>query len=263
MPGSTRWHAVAGGAIGASHLRKGQEGEDSFLASTIGIPFIAVSDGHGSDRCTRSRIGSAHAVEAVASRLSGQPSIPTIAGLVEEVIDEWRKKCADHLEHNPMSHSESEIVAMSGGIGWALLYGATLLFAAAHDGRVVGCRIGDGDILIRRELGDLDFVPELDKFVDNETDSLCVPDAGATSNYCVWDVGSNGPCMVIVASDGFGSAFEDPNWHKLVADDIHAYVESNGVEGLPGVVPDWCSGPADVGGDDASLALLLRVDSGD
>src|SRR5678816_2610181 len=97
------WHAISASVRGAAHLRGGQPNQDAVLVELTdgALPAIlAASDGHGSDKCIRSHIGSQLAVEIAVSVLRDfawthaerlVDELETeVARLPNEIVRRWR-----------------------------------------------------------------------------------------------------------------------------------------------------------------------------
>lgn len=253
--GAGEWRAFANGVTGASHVRRGRGREDAHLAHTSSLSFVALSDGHGSARCTRASRGAQLAVDASAAVLGAAVDVPVMREAVEAIVDGWRRRCMEDLLRMPLTDEEREIVSNDHAIGSLLLYGATLLVAVVGDSRVAVCKLGDGDILRLVAGGTIEVLAGAEGVL-TETDSLCLPDAVDRTMLKSWDAGDTR--LVLVATDGFGSAFESSAWHAEVVRDVMEHIDEHGLADLEHTLGRWCEGPAEVGGDDVSIGLLVR-----
>lgn len=257
------WCAFAGGETGSAHTRKDQPREDSFAAGVGTVTYIAVSDGHGSDRCSRAALGSRFAVETVAASLDRSARLPDDpAAWFAGIVRDWRERCMQHLLAEPPTSAERDVLAtIDPRMGAPLIYGATLLVLAASGDQVAVCKLGDGEVMARYPDGRVERLLTEIVGPGSETESLCMPDAADRAVTRVWSVPTprmgSVPFVGVLASDGFGAAFVDPDWHDSVLDDITNHVVRNGLANMSATLDDWCREPAEVGGDDASLALLV------
>ena len=75
------------------------------------------------------------------------------------------------------------------------------------------------------------------------------------------DVVDSGPDVVLLASDGYGNAFADPDWHVPVGRDVHQQLREDGADAVRGRLRGWLSDAAGAAGDDATVGILFRVAS--
>jgi len=94
--------------------------------------------------------------------------------------------------------------------------------------------------------------------VAGTTSTLMQPDAAAVSRTRVLDLTSVPVDLVLLATDGYGNAFADPDWAGRVGRDVREQVHADGPASVRGRIGAWVTDAATVGGDDASLALLVR-----
>ena len=68
MESTSSWSVITGSAIGKTHVRKGTPNQDAVgfyqFPGSGSACVLAVSDGHGSEKCARSEIGSSLAVNS-------------------------------------------------------------------------------------------------------------------------------------------------------------------------------------------------------
>ena len=250
------WLVGGGHAVGAMHQRHGQPGEDAHLVRHGELSYVAVSDGHGSARCTRSAAGAALAVRAVDEVLQPLDHVVSPQDWAGAVIRRWRTACDEHLDTHALTPEEHDIVAAAPtGTGHHFLYGATLMVATAESDELGCLKIGDGDILISSD-GSWQRALNGRELVSTETESLCLPDATERALTGRWRVSAK--ALVTLSTDGFAAAFEDDDWPESVIHDIWAHLDHAGGDNLGSTIDAWCEGPAAVGGDDATLALVAR-----
>lgn len=256
-----RWVAAANLQRGERHVRRNEPCEDAAVAGQKPLPYVAVSDGHGSERCTRSAFGAGFAVRCVSERLETMQESPDPEVLVRDLLLGWNRLCMAHVLELPLRSEERQIVSeVDPAMGPVFLYGATLLVAIALDDEVVTLRIGDGDVFLQDATGALQTSAEPAPSGSSETDSLCQVDAFERSAFHRFSIGSGDALpLVVVATDGFGAPFVDPEWRAAVVADIAAHVAANGTETLETSIADWCVEPARVGGDDTSMGLLVQM----
>ena len=143
------WQVVGQSVRGAVHERNGLPNQDAIYwlpASGEGsLIVLAVADGHGSARYSRSHIGACLAVESAAQLVhefinSQADNLSLIKDATEDwlpraLVRKWVEVVTDHLNADPLN--EESIVA----------YGATLIVAAVTEQFAVYLQLGDGEIL--------------------------------------------------------------------------------------------------------------------
>jgi len=233
--------------------------------------IVAVADGHGSRRSFRSEVGSAFAVELAVQEVDGLLDELTTTdaaalsdagqGLNAHIIDAWRASVAEHLAENPVRDEELEGVA--GGREEhdndpLRAYGATLLLAVVTEEAVLLQQLGDGDIVVRTMAGEvIRPIPRDKALVADETTSLCLDDAERYSHRVVIDRATSSVSLILLATDGYGHAFEDPGWHEGVVNDFAEHARRHGADWIEQRLPTWLADSARVGGDDVTVALAL------
>lgn len=253
------WHPYGATVAGARHVVAGAPNQDHWAATPPGTTaVVAVADGHGSPRCPRSatgaRLAAAIAVDVAARvfRPTGDPAVEMAEGVCPEVINRWRTAVAADADRNPFSHAERIKV---GPEAPALAYGTTLVVVACSGSAVGALAIGDGDVVAVRPDGDpVHVLGGGAGAVGTETASLAGEDAATAARVgaAEWPLAA-----VWASTDGFGTAFADPHWWREVAVDLLDRVAGLPPGELAARVPEWLRGPAEVGGDDATMALLV------
>ena len=203
---------------GASHEDTGTPCQDSarvLITDTLAV--AAVSDGHGSEKHFRSASGSEMAARVALRSLtdfcerngslsavfSNDPAEAArrIAG---NIICGWNDEIAAHLRFSPLTPQERGISEKYGGIQPEVMYGATLILAAADRDGVFGLQIGDGTFTLETAAGAGFPMPEDDRLVGNLTTSLCDGDA-INSFRSFWREGAIR--SVTLSSDGLINSF--------------------------------------------------------
>ncbi len=176
---------------GASHEESGLPCQDSarvYITDTLAI--AAVSDGHGSEKHFRSDSGSEMAARiairsvtdfyerngSLSAMFANDPreAARRIAG---NIICGWNNEIAAHLGFSPLSSKEKEISEKYGGLPPEIMYGATLILAAADKGGFFGLQIGDGSFTLNIGGNVISPMPEDDRLIGSLTTSLCDCDA--------------------------------------------------------------------------------------
>ena len=280
------WKAIAASVRGAAHLRSGLPNQDAVRAELVdtGVPpaILAVSDGHGSDKCFRSHIGSQLAVQIAVSVLrefaASQANEADAAKLPAEIVRSWRTAVSDDFTANPLpeDYRHESVVA----------YGATLVCALLGPDYLLCLQLGDGEILTvveasgRRQPPDNAASPMMGDhreayasrppvhvelpiaadatLIANETTSLCQPQAEQNFRIRFQRFGeSPPPALILLATDGYPNSFATPEGFRQVATDLLAMLDQDGVEPVAAALPGWLEEASQLGsGDDVSVAIL-------
>jgi hypothetical protein len=142
------------------------------------------------------------------------------------------------------------------------VYGSTCLCTIVCPEFIFYSQLGDGDILAVDFAGKVTRpLPKDDRFIGNETASLCSPDALA-----VWQIRwvdlrqEQAPAMVLMATDGYGNSFKDDAGFQKVASDIWEIICHESFETVSQELESWLTEASREGsGDDISVGLLCRL----
>ena len=281
------WEVLFGAARGSMHVRTGAPLQDAVAwwpgprpgapddgAHAASRVVLAVSDGVGSRDCFRSDRGSQLAV-AVACEVGaellalaapsggGSPGDEVTRAFVAEVQARWAAAAHTDLAGSPIRCEELDGVSTAWDDADPLLaYAATLLVAVATPDRLLLVQLGDGDVLAVGPDGRVDHpLPPDVESVAGTTSSLLQPDAALVGRGRVLDLTAEPVDVLLLATDGYGNAFADPGWPERVGRDVHDQLRDDGAAAVRGRLGSWVADAASVGGDDASLALLVRTSS--
>ena len=273
---SIGWTTLSGSSIGSVHVRDRLPLQDAVLTwndPASGHAVVAVADGHGHKLHFRSDTGAALAVVSAVEEL--RRILPQLARVAAEehreaatelvraagtgLVETWTAKVEHHLEANPYSPSEDELGASADPLR---AYGSTVLATAAVAGLVVFLQIGDGDSVLVSARGEasrpLPEDPDLDGL---HTSSLCQPRPLDALRVAVVDVRADDVALVFLCTDGFGRARVDSDgWWRQTGEQLLEFSRSRGLHWIREQLPEWLAEPAQIGGDDTTMALLVRSD---
>lgn len=213
-----QFDGFAASVRGASHEENGTPCQDSarvYVSDKLAV--AAVSDGHGSEKHFRSDAGSEMAARiairsvmdfcerngSLSEIFSRDPkeSARRIAG---NIICGWNDEIAAHLGFRPLNGQELAVCEKFGGIQPEVIYGATLILAAADETGMFGMQIGDGTFVMESAEGAQLPMPEDERLMGNLTTSLCDGDA-INSFRSFWQEGGFRAAML--SSDGLINSF--------------------------------------------------------
>lgn len=257
---------------GASHLRSGKPCQDNYkiVEYADNIAVIAVADGHGSDSCPYSQVGSATAVNVFCQNMTdllesfGDNMDLFITYLNREgevkfaqsIDEEWQRR----IQKTHKAYEREMPLTEDGEIDEAALYrqyGTTLLGLLITDQFVFAYQMGDGDILFI-DRSDIQPVIEPEKILGIETHSLSKPDAWRKAITAVYrkihEQESNG--LFLMSTDGFSNSYKSEGDFK---DTCRAYYDMLGKHGFKTVAENlgsWLSETSEFGcGDDITVVL--------
>lgn len=287
---SEEWSVIAETVAGASHLRAGIPNQDAVLCvrgSTVRLPVIvAVSDGHGSDKCFRSHLGSRFAVRVGANLLDELYADESIVAassdgnpehaqrlresLSREYLQRWRTLVEADIARSPLQESEfAKLVEKDGVAGRKaveanplLAYGATALAFLITDVFALYLQLGDGEILTVTDAGEVaPPLPPDARLIANETTSLC---SGKADDFrmAIKSIKDNAPALILLTTDGYANSFSNDEGFYQVGTDVLAMLREQGFDAVNRSVKTWLEeATAQGSGDDCTLALIVRADA--
>jgi hypothetical protein len=282
MKPDVEWHVYGQSVRGAAHDRLGLPNQDAIHwlpASGVGPPLIlGVSDGHGSPKSFRSDIGSRLAVEQsawmVQDLLDGQPDPTNLSAvkrtaenyLPREIVRRWQKMVEDHLAENPLTEEELASVSAQQGTDARLrveknpflAYGATILIVLVTTDFILYLQLGDGDILIANEYGQVSRpLPKDERLFANETTSLCRIEAWRDVRFRFQALYGKPPAIILLATDGYANSYRDDADFMKIGTDMLSIIKEGGIAPIRDNLESWLKETTDSGsGDDITLGLL-------
>jgi len=201
---------------GASHLRTGRPCEDAYAlwsgsAGADPCIAVAVADGHGDPRHDRSRTGAALAVDAVTAELVAFHRSYAIGNIPRRqfrasfkadfprlATRRWRELVMQDTQRQDENAETADPVFSR--------YGTTLMAALVVSDSLLLAQIGDGDIVLVRPGGQIEFpLPHDTVLAGNETYSLSSADAHLLWRTTTVDRGDGG--VLLCATDGISDSF--------------------------------------------------------
>lgn len=266
------WHTAGASERGSSHVAVGAANEDAWAASDDAMAaVIAVADGHGSKKCCRSADGARLAVDAavgvIQAGLDAEHTALDLRGQLpawgQQIVERWQQLVDVDSRSRPFSAEELRDIGTDrpSRDQVRLAYGTTLLAACATRHAVGALQVGDGDIIV---VGGEDGtvlrpVPDDPRNVGNVTMSLAHPRAASQVRVADIDLGTTPVIAVLASTDGFGGAFADREWWRSVGGDLAERAKALTAAELTAQIPSWLEEPAEVAGDDTTLAMLLAA----
>lgn len=283
------WRALGASVRGAAHKRNGLPNQDQIdwsprLPARCDSPLImAVADGHGSAKCFRSGLGARFATEsaldAIKQFLAADIFPADLSrvkhlfeeGLPRDLVISWRTAVDRHLQENPFTSEEFTLLEDKEGTAAKtkveknnyLAYGATLLAIFITETFIAILQLGDGDILLVSDSGEVSRpVPKDERLFANETTSLSDKLAwqGFRSNFIA--IGSQPPAMLLVSTDGYSNSFRDEDSFLKIGSDILEMLRQDTPKSIRRDMRDWLSEASLSGsGDDITLGIIYRLDA--
>lgn len=279
------WKWLGASVQGSSHLQAGKENQDSIASEAFPWGFcLAIADGHGSEKCFRSKIGSMVAVSVAveeagrflqsfvdSSRFSEMKAASS--RLPALIFAAWRKRIEAYHQENPFKDIELQNLRMPeeekvtssffSSDDFFLAYGTTLSAVIVGKQFLVAVKIGDGEILFL----DSPNCPAKKIFqrdsrnLANETDSLALPPKLVRKYFeCHFQAISDSvPMLILLCTDGYSNSFRDPAGFYQVPGDLIKIIQAEGMKFIVSKLPEWLEENTMKGsGDDVSMAFAFR-----
>lgn len=288
--GPYSWRAIGDTTRGASHERSGLPNQDWLdwypkVPGTTGPPLVlAVADGHGSSKCFRSdrgsKIATLAAKQAVKQVLlkteSDFSDLSRIKRLLEErlprdMVQNWQTYVRRDITKMPLKPEELDALEARDGArirqkleaNPALAYGATLLVTLVTEAFIAYFQLGDGDILVVSDSGEVTRpIAHDERLFANETTSLSGASAWTEFQTSFQPIAGAPPAMILMSTDGYSNSFRDEDSFLKVGADILEVMRSDGVQKVRGSLREWLSEASKSGsGDDISLGIVYREDA--
>jgi serine/threonine protein phosphatase PrpC len=264
------WQPAGMSVVGPAHLRKQLPNQDAIKWWTkpdASIAIMAVADGHGDSRSFRCVDGASFAVQAAIEVLREYfVEADTIADsaaqlLPRELVSRWRRFVEADLDEFPLPINEEDNGDLAPYDPF-LPYGTTLLAVAALPRMILTLQIGDGDILIVADDGNVTRpLPRDPRLLANSTTSLCGSNAEADFQAAISPCDSDGPSLILAATDGYSNSFMNDSCFFQVGTDLLALIRSEGMGVIQDNLARWLEETSLHGsGDDTTLGLLWRID---
>ena len=281
---TSQWQVVGQSVRGASHERSGMPNQDAIgwlPGSGAGSSVVlAVADGHGSARYSRSDVGASLAVatatQLIHEFLTGQADADNLS-LTKRAAEEWLPRAlvrawlaavSEHLKANPLSEIELDALARGNNDSsqslvekLTIAYGATLLVAAVANTFVLYLQLGDGEILTVTDRGEVSTpLAKDDRLFANETTSLCAPDAWRDFRVGFQPITHAQPALILLATDGYPNSFRDESGFMKVGSDMLEIIQAEGLGKVSDSLEGWLTDSTNAGsGDDVTLGILCSV----
>lgn len=139
-------------------------------------------------------------------------------------------------------------------------YGTTLLAVLATTEWLLYLQLGDGDILVVRDDGQVERPLGKDlRLLGGETTSLCTTDAWKDMRAVLRPIAEEAPALVLLSTDGYANSFSSdgdflktgPDYLRLIREEGWEYVQAN--------LESWLTETSQLGsGDDIAVGILYR-----
>ena len=238
----------------------------------------AVADGHGSKMSMRSHIGARLAIETarrwvacheLTLQSSSENEVQRRAQAIPTAfVAQWQQLVAQDLLRNPLRPHELDSLGEDDQtrvvMDPAQAYGTTLLMAIMTNSTVICAAIGDGDILLVEGERCTPAFGEDERFIANETASLCLPGAVDEFRVCIVERDQTAHKVVVLCTDGVSNAFRtNDDFYKLGSDLLEDTRERSDEEILKDL-PVWLGQFSSEGsGDDVTLCILVAGMNGE
>lgn len=257
---------------GATHVRNGAPLQDSFKIEKVSdnVSILSVADGHGSEKCPRSKNGSQIAVNVFCKvmkeywqKYEEQPeSLITWLNregelrFAQDICEEWqrrvRKSFNDSKSEKPLDEN--------GKTDWKevyKLYGTTLLGLMITPTFIFAFQLGDGDIQLVDRNG-VSSVVEAEKILGTETHSISKIDAWrkAVSVTRRREIAEELPYLYMLSTDGFANSYLTEEDFARTCREYFSMIREHGFDEVCSNLGKWLSETSELGcGDDTTLVM--------
>lgn len=274
---------------GAAHLRNTLPNQDHIdwyprIQEQTGLPLImAVSDGHGSAKCFRSGTGAQLATKSardvIKQFLSSEIFPADLSrikhlfeeGLPRDVVRNWQQAVDSDLQKNPFTDDEFSGLESKEGLAVRakiennpyIAYGATLLVVFITETFLAILQLGDGDILVVSESGEVSRPLPLDeRLIANETTSLSDKLAWQNFRTNFISLASQPPALITLSSDGYSNSFRNDVSFLKIGVDFLEMLREDSSKAIRHGLKTWLNEASQLGsGDDITLGLIYRLDA--
>jgi serine/threonine protein phosphatase PrpC len=256
------WQIIGDSVRGASHKRNGKPNQDAwaFIQNEV-CTVLAVADGHGSSKHYRSDVGSQLAVQAALALLNDFAHADTGSNarqikqsadyLPSQLVQAWRSAVDDVDEGQTITAKERYSI-----------YGTTLIAVLIRADYALYLQIGDGDLLVLSEDGQLQTpLVKNTSLIANETYSLCEEKAIYHVELSLQFFEHKPlPALIFVATDGYANSFSNSEDFQQAVQEFQGQIASHGADKIQGCLADWLNETSEQGsGDDVTLAIMFRT----
>jgi len=283
------WRALGATTRGSAHERSGLPNQDHInwypkRPGRYGPPMVvAVADGHGSAKSFRSDIGAELATRRtkLAVRQLLKSNFPNLEPLmVKRLLEErlprdlvlgWTAAVDQHLADNPIKDEEYRRLEDKEGPAARqkveanpyLIYGATLLVTLVIEAFAAYFQLGDGDILVVSDQGEVSRpLPKDERLIANETTSLCTHMAWQDFRTGFQTFAGLPPALILMSTDGYTNSFRDEASFLKVGSDLLEMLRTDGVHSVRCGMKGWLEEASRSGsGDDITLGMIYREDA--
>lgn len=257
---------------GATHLRNGMPLQDSYKIEKVSddVLIISVADGHGSEKCPRSKNGSQIAVnvfckvmkeywqkyeeqpESLITWLNREGDLRFAQGVCEEWQRRVRKSFNDSKSEKPLDED--------GKTNWKevyKLYGTTLLGLMITPAYIFAFQLGDGDIQLINQNG-VSSVVEVEKILGTETHSISKIDAWRKAISVVRrrEISEGLPYMYMLSTDGFANSYLTEEDFAKTCREYLEMIREHGFQEVCSNLKNWLSETSELGcGDDITVVM--------
>ncbi len=233
--------------------------------------IVSIADGHGSQTCFRSDLGSKMAVETanvlIADRILNQNADfmtcdEDARDLCREIAGLWTKTVLHHLGKNAFEDDEVKNLSSAKqrdlGKNALLAYGTTLMTLVITKTRALVLNIGDAELLIKYKHSEEPEILNRNKRVGNETESLALKDAH--DYYIVKRFEMDKLEALLAATDGYPNSFKQDSGYSQVIDDLLQIQKEHGIEAIQSNLPNWLEDTSINGsGDDITACFVACI----
>jgi len=256
---------------GNLHVIRELPNQDAIDVRELGDELIiSLADGHGSNACFRSDLGSKMAVEIANDLITEKMDLITetpekskeiCEELCKTIAESWSKATLRHLGENAFSDSEvddlSEEKRKTLGKNALIAYGTTLMTVILSKNNIIVMNIGDAELLLKYKNKPDVMVLNQDKRVGNETESLALPFAHRYYTVDIYEIDEIE--ALLATTDGYPNSFKQEEGFIKVIDDLLSITKSHGIAAIQDNFETWLTDTSTEGsGDDITACFVTN-----
>lgn len=265
---TSSWRGFAATQMGSTHRLRGLPNQDAHgVGSSGGSVAAVVADGHGHRSHFRSGDGSHIAVQTFLELFSQLPPDDldaealrrALLDLSAPLVRQWRQRVVEDSLARPFLDDEAQWLGGDSEQDRVVAYGSTVVAVVATADALGFLQLGDGDAVLAFGDGEvLRPLPEDPRLDGVRTTSLCQEDALSSLRVSAVDVAARPVSLAFVSTDGFGASRLDADgWWRQVGAELGGHLGAHGPDWVESRLADWLVEPAEVGGDDTTVAVVV------
>lgn len=246
---------------GSSHVRDNNKSCQDYVKVKANkkLTIMALADGHGSSAYDLSEFGSKLAVETAIDELRKIYTINRKSkyylfsslknDFPKKIVREWKARVEKDIVKRDSSFDLTDKNSLY------KRYGTTLMFSMITKEEIFVGQIGDGNILIIDNNGNIEVpIPAANELIANETYSMTSPDV--VRLWRIYKKSLTEDSFIMMSSDGLYNSFESDEEFYKFAKSLYKNINEFGFDKAISSLPEWVKDTSENGsGDDITIVF--------